>query len=184
MVELSVERLRTAAADYRDHAPFYDVEADRLETLPTAFAEDSFLWKDVEWVVRWYCRRPLDGRERSPENDFRSNEMATIRDAIATARAAETTREATNALLAMDGVDVTVASAFLQFMTPEAYVVVYAPTWRLLADHGELSATWPDAVTPGDYETFLAACADLAEQADLSLVEVERGLWQCAGVWA
>ena len=180
METLGPQRLRDAAATYDEREPFERVEQERLDTLPDAFADGSYLWKDAEWVVRWYARRPLDGRHQAREARFRDNAMAAIESAIDAAQAADDPVDAVNAMIALDGVDVPVASAFLYFMDPERFIPASAHTWRLLAGAGLLAHDWPDAVTPSDYVRFLEACRSLASTTGISLVEVERGLWQLA----
>ncbi len=179
MTELTSDRLQTAAAAYRERQPFYRVEADRLETLPKAFAEGSYLWKDVEWVVRWYARRPLTGEHREPEAAFRENDMGAVERAIDACLAAEGATDKLNALLALAGVDVPIGTAFLQYMDPERYLVMGQPEWQVLREAGRLRYPWPDTVTPADYEAFLVTCQELASEHDLSLLAVGRALWQC-----
>lgn len=181
MTTLSVDRLRTAADAYLDREPFAQVERDRLETLPEAFTEGSYLWKDVQWVIRWYSRRPLTGQDAEREATFRNNGMDEIEGAIEAAQTATDVNDAVNALLAMEGVDVPMASALLYFMAPGRYVPITEPTWTVLAEAGRLDEPWPDACTPSDYERFLEACRSLADDADLPLRDVERALWQLSG---
>ena len=182
MTPLTPDRLRAAAAEYRDNEPFFQVESDRLETLPEAFADGTYLWKDIEWIVRWHARRPLDASHQPVESAFRQNDMDGIDHAIATAQAATGPVDGINALLALEGVDVPTGSAILYFMDPERYLPMMQPTWDVLAEADELPHRWPSAVTPSDYASFLAVCERTAAAADLSLVAIERALWQCSGM--
>lgn len=178
MAGIDRETLREHVAEYEEREAFRIVEDDRLETMPTAFAEGSYLWKDVEWIVRWYCRRPLDGRVHPAEEAFRTNSMDAIEAAIDAARAGDTPAERVEALLALAGVDTPIASAFLQFMDPDRFVVVDGPSWTTLHGAGELAHPYPSTVLPSDYEAYLDACRRLASESELRVVDIGRALWR------
>lgn len=177
MAGIDIEELTDALDRYDRYAVFAQVEDDRLETLPEAFRDGSFLWKDVEWVVRWYCRRPLDGHDRSAEEALRDNSMDEINEAIDTVRAAESIAERIASLTELEGVDVPVGSAILQFVDPESFAAIDRRTWRALVDAGAVDEAYPDRVTLDTYETYLRECHGLAALAELNLVEVARALW-------
>lgn len=167
------------AREYERAEPFATVEHDRLATLPDAFAAGSFDWKDAEWVVRWYCRRflgefPQPDRE-AIETRFRDNDFEAVERAIAAAVRSETTDERLNPLLSLAGVDVPVASAFLTYLDPDAYLTVDERTWGVLHEDGSLSA-YPDPPSSTEYESYLAACRDVAGRVDLQ--SVYRALWR------
>lgn len=177
MGAIDSETVRDALERYPQHAVFARVEDDRLETLPDAFRDGSYLWKDVEWVVRWYCRRPLDGHDRSAEEAFRENGMDEIRDAIDTVHAADTIHERVDALVALDGVTVPIASAFLQFIDPDSFAVIDRRAWRTLHQSGAVDAPYPDPVSMEAYEQFLRECHGIAATADVRVAMVARALW-------
>lgn len=178
MAGIDAQTLRERHREYLDREGLAVVEDDRLETLPAAFADGSYLWKDCEWIVRWYLRRPLESGSRPEEDAFRGNRMNEIESAVDDAVDAESTAERLEALLALDGVDVRIASAFLQFMDPERYAAIDEPCWDALVAAGDLEEPYPDPVRPSDYERYLAACREHADQADLRVVDVGRALWR------
>lgn len=178
MSGLDPETLEKALAEYLDREAFATVEDDRLETLPEAFADGSYLWKDCEWVVRWYLRRPLDGRTNPEEEAFRQNRMTEVEAAIDAAVAGETVADRLEALLALEGVDVRIASAFLQFIDPERFAAVAEPCWDALMDAGDLDEPFPEPVKPSAYERYIDRCSEYAEIADLSVADVGRALWR------
>lgn len=177
MTGIDVEELAGALERYDRHAVFAQVENDRLENLPDAFQRGSYLWRDIEWIVRWYCRRPLAGHDRSAERALRENGMGEIEEAIDAVLAADSIGARVGTLTDLAGVDVPIASAILQFVEPESFAAIDRRTWRSLVDLGALAAPYPDPVTVEDYETYLRECHGLAAMADISLVEVARALW-------
>lgn len=180
MKTLSSSVIHEAAAEYERTEPFYVVESDRLETMPTAFAEGSFVWKDAEWVVRWFGRRALDGTVHPAEAAFRENDSESIRTAIDTAAHTDDVGVAVSSLTALVGVDVPIASAFLQYIDPESSLVCCEPMWNALQDHDELSRRYPDPVGIDEYERYLDTCRAIAEDRDVSLLSLSRALWQLA----
>lgn len=178
MSDIDPQVLRDRASEYADREAFALVEAERLETLPAAFRGGSFLWKDCEWIVRWYGRRPLDGDPHPAERSFRNNRMRAVEDAIEGMVAGTSTTERLEALLALEGLSVPVASAFLQFFDPETYAVMTERTWSVLVRHGYLEQPYPHDPAPSEYEGFLRVCRDLALASDLEVAMVERALWR------
>lgn len=177
MTTIDGESLRDALERYPEHAVFARVEEDRLETLPEAFRDDDYLWKDAEWVVRWYCRRPLDPHDRAAESAFRDNDMGAIRATIEGLEDDSGVVERIESLTALAGVDVPIASAFLQFADPENFTVIDRRCWNTLRRHDRLETSYPADPTGEDYARFLRECHGIAATADLRLVDVGRALW-------
>lgn len=174
---LSEDVIQEALDAYPKHAVFARVEDDRLETLPDAFRDGTHLWKDVEWVVRWYCRRPLDAHDRASEEAFRENGMDAVNAAIEQARTAADIPERIAALTTLRGVDVPIASAFLQFIDPESYAAIDERVWAALREAGAIDQPYPSSVQIEMYDTFLRECHGLAASTDLRVVDVARALW-------
>ncbi|MFP9192527.1 hypothetical protein ACLI4Q_12825 [Natrialbaceae archaeon A-CW1-1] len=181
MAALTTERLERAAAEYAEREPLATVETERLETLPDAFADGSFLWKDAEWVVRWYARRPLRGDAHPAESAFRENDWdaieAAIDDAVDAAEA-DDTRDALEVLTNLSGFDVPVASAYLAYIDPDRYLVVDDRLWETVAAHTDLDPPVPEPIGVDDYLAYLECCRDLARTHELELVAVYRALWR------
>jgi hypothetical protein len=176
--------------EYERREPLYLVERDRLDTMPEAFADGDFVWKDVEWVVRWYYRRDL-GRSShearaAAENQFRENDWETVQDALASAVETTDARTAVQQLRELSGVTVPVASAILQYVAPERYVVVDDRTWSVLHDAGELDEPYPDPPSVGAYLAYLERCRTTANDLEVGLQTLYRALWRLgtADDWA
>lgn len=171
--------------EYERQEPLFLVERDRIETLPEAFRDGTAVWKDAEWVVRWYYRRYLgafpDGERRSAEDAFRENDWGTVQSSLRAALDAETTGEKLRALTALEGVDVAVASAFLLFLDPEAYVPIDDRAWRTLTAAGQVDGDFPDPLTAEAYRTYLSRCRALADEFDVDLLTLYRALWRLGG---
>ncbi|WP_255168042.1 hypothetical protein [Natrononativus amylolyticus] len=179
----TTDRLRAAAAEYERRHPFTIVEDERLETLPTAFSEGSFLWKDAEWVVRWFARRSLSGTPHPAEDAFRENGYDDLEAAITGAESAETVTDAVERLTALEGVDVPIASAYLQFLDPERYVTLDEGAVAALEGAGSLSAfpadaleAYPSPLEPTAYATYLEAVRAVSREHDLDLLRTYRAL--------
>ena len=178
---LETAEVEAAVEAYPDRQPLAAVERDHLELLPKAFAEGDFGWRDAEWVVQWYYRRFLgafpDERRRAREDAYGENDYEAVRAAIDGAVEADRTAERLEHLTALSGVGVEVGSAFLQFIEPEAYLVVSHREWGVLHAAGELDTVYPDPPTAADYERYLATCEALLDRCDCGLVAVYRALW-------
>lgn len=180
-MELTADLVADRADAYPSVQPLSAVEAEHLEILPAAFADGDYGWRDAEWVVQWYHRRFLgafpDATRREREGAYGANDFEAIRGAIAAAADADDSDGGLAALTALEGVDVPVASAFLQFVDPERSLVVGPRTWAVLREAGELTDPYPDPPSAGEYRSYLAICRAVAERCDCTLQELYRALW-------
>ena len=162
---LETAEVEAAVEAYPDRQPLAAVEREHLELLPKAFAEGDFGWRDAEWVVQWYYRRFLgafpDDKRRAREDAYGENDYEAVRDAIAGAVEVDGAAAKLEHLTALSGVGVEVGSAFLQFIEPQAYLVVSHREWGVLRDGGELEAAYPDPPAGPEYERYLATCETL-----------------------
>jgi hypothetical protein len=179
---LDSQLVREKSEEYERREPLYLVERDRLDTMPTAFADGDFVWKDVEWIVRWYYRRDLG---RSPheeraaaENRFRENDWETVQSVLAAAVDAPDARTAVERLRQLTGVTVPVASAVLHYVDPGRYVVVDERPWSVLYDRGELAEPYPDPPSVDAYLAYLERCRETAADLGVDLQTVYRALWR------
>ena len=171
--------------EYEREEPLFLVERDRIETLPEAFRDGTVVWKDAEWIVRWYYRRylgtfPTNERQRV-EDAFRENDWDRVQTAVDTALDAPTVTEKVTALTALEGVDAAVASAFLLYLDPDAYVPVDDRAWRTLVAAGHLEDDPPERMTPAAYERYLERCRGVARELDVDLLTLYRALWRLGG---
>lgn len=182
-MELTATRVREYAREYANREPLYAVEREHVEILPDTFAGDEYGRRDVEWVVQWYFRRYLgaypDKHRREREAAFRNNDFGTVLETLSTVagRPADTSGNLRR-LTDLDGVDVPVASAFLQFTFPDRYVAVDARLWEILRESGELDDSYPDPVGVEEYLEFDGTCQRLAERFDADAWTLYRGLWR------
>lgn len=183
-MELTASLVESKAEEYRRTEPLYDVEEERIETLPAAFSTGEFNWRDAEWVVRWHYRRFLGeyphADRQAAEEAFRDTDFEALLAAVQTATSTDVPETQVEALTALDGVDVRVASAFLLFIDPERSLVVGDREWSVLEAAGELADPYPDPPTPADYERYLEVCRELCDRFDCSAWTLYRALWRLA----
>jgi hypothetical protein len=179
---LARSAIEEEAAEYVEEEPLYPVEQEAIETYPTAFAEGEFGFRDAEWVVQWYYRRYLgaypDREHREGEARFGENERGAVRDAVIDAANAADLAERIERLTELEGVDVGVASAFLQFIDPDRYVAVDGRTWGVLSRAGELADSYPDSLSVEEYRRFLGTCRAVAEEHGVDCWTLYRALWR------
>ncbi|WP_336037609.1 hypothetical protein [Halobacterium yunchengense] len=181
-MELTRDVVETRAAEYADEEPLYAVEREQVETFPDAVRDGEYGWRDAEWVLQWYFRRFLgaypDAERRAVEAAFGENDYEALRDALDAAVSAEAVAARVDALTGLAGVDVRVASAFLQFLFPERHVVVGDREWGVLVAADELADPYPDALDAADYETFDDACLALQQRLGVDAWALYRALWR------
>ena len=182
-MELSRSVVTGEAESYRESEPLATVEDQHLDILPSMFEDGEFGRRDAEWVVRWHFRRFLGefphADRQAREERFRENDFERVRDVLVDLSSLPMA-EALDRLTALDGVDVPVASAFLQFADPDSYLVVGEREWSVLHEAGELPGPYPDPPSPDDYRTYLDTCRELAAAVDCDLVTLYRALWRLA----
>ncbi|MFC5277937.1 hypothetical protein ACFPM1_04025 [Halorubrum rubrum] len=185
-MDLSRADVEAALEAYRSTEPLYTVESEAVETMPDAFRRGEYGRRDAQWVVRWYGRRHLGdepaGEDRSRrEEAFEGADFERVRDAIAAAVEAdrEAYGDAVDALTALPGVDLPVASAFLAFVHPDRFVVVGPYTWETVRDLTDLEGPYPDPPSTGEYDDYLSACDGLADRYELDPWEVYMLVWRC-----
>ncbi|MDG5820478.1 hypothetical protein [Natronococcus sp. A-GB7] len=178
---LSPETVTALADEYPDEQPLAAVEDEHRELLPATLAEGSYGWRDVEWIVQWYFRRFLgrypDAKRRAAEERFDDNEYEDLETAIEGALEAETARAKLESLTELEGVDVPIGTAFLQFLEPDRYLAMSAREWDVLREQGELEEPYPESPDSGDYERYLERCRTIADRCDCELWDCYRALW-------
>ncbi|WP_017344381.1 hypothetical protein [Halorubrum sp. T3] len=189
-MDLSESTVRERARAYTETEPLYDVERQHVETVPETFAGDEYGRRDAQWIVRWYFRRYLgeypDRERREREEAFRDNEFDDVIDALDAAVDAVGVKnddsanvdDALDALTALDGVDVAVASGFLQFLAPSRFVAIDRRTWAVLAAAGELDDAYPDPPSAADYRRFDDACRAVMDRTGVDAWTLYRALWR------
>lgn len=199
---LTESAIRDRAREYAESEPLYDVERQHVETVPKTFAGDEYGRRDAQWIVRWYFRRYLgdypDRERREREGAFRDNEFGDVTDAIGAAvdavgtgataaddppdadhpPDADAVADALDALTALDGVDVAVASGFLQFLAPSRFVATDPRTWRALAAAEALDGPYPDPPSTDDYRRFDDACRAVMARTGVDAWTLYRALWR------
>ena len=189
-MDLSESAIRDRARAYAETEPLYDVERQHVETVPKAFAGEEYGRRDAQWIVRWYFRRYLGGypdrERREREEAFRDNAFDDVIDAIDTAVDAVGVEDdesadidaALDALTALDGVDVAVASGFCQFLAPSRFVAIDRRTWAVLAAAGELDDDYPDPPSADDYRRFDGGCRTVMDRTGVDAWTLYRALWR------
>ena len=180
-MDFTADTVDSLVAEYETTHPFATVEDEHLEMLPPTLTAGDYGWRDLEWVVQWYYRRTLgavpNAERREREAAFAQNEYEAVHAAIDDALAADGTTAKLESLTALSGVDVPVASAFVQFLSPEHFLAVGEREWRVLADREELSQPYPDEPGAVDYVTYLECCRTVADRCSCDLQTLYRALW-------
>jgi hypothetical protein len=181
-MELTRSLLTEKSEEYTDEEPLYPVEAEAIEMYPGTFAEGEFGWRDTEWVVQWHYRRFLgeypESEHRAGETAFGENEFETVREGIEAVVASNDLDSRITRLTELDGVTLPVATAFLQFIDPERYLVIDERTWSVLREVGELDDPYPDTPSVEEYHEFLDTCQRTSEEFDIDLWTLYRALWR------
>lgn len=181
-MDLSPETVSSLASEYRAVQPLASVEEEHLEILPSTFASGDYGWREAEWVVQWYFRRFLgaypDADRRAAEAAFGENDYETVHDAIAGAVDADGAQAKLDLLTDLTRVDVSLASAFLQFIEPSTYVVMSPIEWGVLTEADELTARYPDPPSTDAYHRYLTACNRIASRCECDLWTVYTALWR------
>ena len=189
-MDLTESTIRDRARAYAAAEPLYDVERQHVETVPKTFAGEEYGRRDAQWIVRWYFRRYLgeypDRERREREAAFRDNEFDDVIDALdAAVDAVDVSADespdrdaALDALTALDGVDVAVASGFCQFLAPSRFVAIDRRTWAVLAAAGELDGEYPDPPSAADYRRFDEACRAVTDRTGVDAWTLYRALWR------
>lgn len=183
---LTPARLEEAADRYRQEGPLYPVEAEAIETLPSALARGDVGWRDLEWIVQWYYRRSLgamaDSDRATREARFGENEFEAVLKAIKRAGDAPDARDALEVLTELEGVDILVGSAFCMFIDPQRYVVMSDREWGVLTAADELEGPFPTTPSIADYERYLETCRSIAERLECELWTLYQALrWLSSG---
>lgn len=181
-MELTHSLVETHAKRYQETQPLAAVEREHVEILPEMLAEGEFGWRDVEWVVQWYFRRYLgaypDKQRREIEAAFNENTYEDILAALSSVSQTSDVAEQLERLRTLEGVDVRVASGFLQFMYPDKYIVVDDRVWEGLRAVDELAEPYPDPPSVADYLTYNDTCREIAEEVEVDAYTLYRALWQ------
>jgi len=181
-MDLTRSVVETNAEEYRREEPLFSVEQEAIDIFPSMFAAGDFGFRDAEWVVMWYYRRFLGefshAKRQAVEAEFGENDYETIHQAIADAVSTTDPEAKVERLTDLSGVDVPVASGFLMFTDPEAYVVVGEREWAVLRDAGALSDPYPDPPSTAEYVAYLERCRDLADRFDCDLWTLYMALWR------
>lgn len=174
-MKLTGRRIREAAQAYPEQDGVDIEEEERqLELLPVAFAEGSWTWGDLEWIVGWKSKRTLP--------DFKDNDQDLAEDTVRRALERRSVRQKVDTLQDnLDGVGVPVASALLLFMDPTAYTVIDEKAGGALRDGGHVDAKLSETPTVDEYLTYLGVCHALANEVDVELRTLDRALWVMGG---
>ncbi|MFA9417625.1 hypothetical protein [Natrinema sp. HArc-T2] len=170
-MELTGRRIREAARAYpRQDRVDFEEEERQLDVLPIAFAEGTWTWEDLEWVVGWKSNRVIP--------DFRMNDTELAEDTVRRTLERQSVVEKVETLQNnLHGVGVPVASALLLFMDPIAYTVLDERAWSALQVAGHLDTELSETPTVDEYLMYLGVCHTLANEIDVELRTLDRGLW-------
>lgn len=172
-MDLNGRLIREQARKYPELVDDYDAEIKHLDILPVAFAERSWKWGDLEWIVDWKSRRAA--------GYFEDNNPEHGEDIVEQAIETRGVVEKVETLTELSGVGIPMASAFLVFMNPTAYTVLDIRAWDTLQATEHLDAELSDSPTVDEYITYLGVCHALANKVDVELRTLDRALWVIGG---
>lgn len=169
-MELTSRLIRETARAYpKQDGVDFEEEERQLELLPVAFAEGSWRWEDLEWLVDWKSRRAA--------GYFEDNDPQFAEEILDQAIEARGIVEKVETLTELKGVGVPMASAFLVFMDPTAYTVLDVRAWESLAAVGHIDTELSETPTIDQYLTYLGVCHPLANEFEVELRTLDRALW-------
>ncbi|MFP4589889.1 MAG: hypothetical protein ACLFM8_00305 [Halobacteriales archaeon] len=182
MTDLTADRVAELVEAYEREEPFAMVERERLETLPGAARDGELLWRDLEWIVRWYHRRYLDDRHRGRrarvEAAFRDNPGAILFPAVEAALDAEALPDRLGHLTDLRGVGLEEATAILFFLAPTVDVVMGPREWAGLEAAHLVLRPYPDTPDVATYDAYHRICREHADRVGVDLVDLQRALWR------
>lgn len=115
-------------------------------------------------------------RETGPRI-FPKNDDTVIQEHIERAVHKSSVRDKVEALTALSGIGVPVASAVLLFINPDRFTVIDERAWSVLQETGYLAQELSNDPTVDEYLLYLGACWTLANEYDVSLRTLDRALW-------
>lgn len=186
-MELTARAVERYVDAYREHEPLYPVEQESVESLPRAFRTGEYGRRDAQWVVRWYYRRYLgafpDDERRTIESRFAAADFEEVREAIALAAEAspDEYEAAIDALADLPGANLPVASAFLAFSQPDAFIVVGDREWEVVSSQSDLPRRYPDPPSVEEYDDYLESSRRLADALNCTLRELYMTIWRVSG---
>lgn len=170
---LSQQLLEEQEVAYEAEEDKYTEEIDRLESLPSSFADGSWSREDMEWIVHWKSSRSI--------GYFNDNDDKEVKHLVNDALNANSVSEKVDILTRLDGVQVRMASAILLFMNPDRFTTLDWRTWDVLHENGYLPDEMPDHPTIEDYLLYLGTCRAIANEYDVSLRTLDMALWTLGG---
>ena len=159
-MDLGRRVLQQQEAVYEKEEDQYAEEIEYLETLPEAFKEGTWMWEDLEWIVRW-----------------KMTGLPFVDKAVV----ASSPSEKITHLTEISGVAERMGSAFLLFMNPDRFTVLDWKAWSVLHESGYLPDEMPDDPAVEDYLLYLGACWAIANEYDVSLRTLDMALWALGG---
>jgi len=129
-------------------------------------------------TIRRYLGAYPDEKRRETEAAFDKNTYEDVLTALSGVSQTSEVADQLERLRALEGVDVRVASAFLQFMYPSEYIVVDDRVWEGLRAVGELADPYLDAPSVADYLTYHDTYREILEELDVGAYTLYRALWQ------
>jgi len=142
-----------------------------MRTLGAARRRGHLTPRELEAVCRWKSARAI--------HHVRANTRAAVRGATRAALAARDEGRRMEALLALRGVSVPMASALLTLLRPRRYAVIDIRVWQLLHRAGAVRANARGAgFTVGQWREFLLVVRGLAARLGATPRAVERALFE------
>ncbi|MFO7905477.1 MAG: hypothetical protein ACQESR_17165 [Planctomycetota bacterium] len=158
----TIQELAQLARRYQARYPGED---DELQVLKETVASRGYLTKEeLRAVARW----------KSPRSAWRvdANSEEYVRELTRFALSAETQRARIEILTLLDGVQWPTASVVLHFFHPEPYPILdFRALWSVSVDE-------PNQYRFDFWWQYVQYCRNIAQQAQLTMRELDQGLWE------
>lgn len=162
-----------SAAELTRLAALYNLEDYLFETVSDRFQNDGTLCPyDFFAIVIWKSNRPKTKIKRGLVAAGK-----TVDALMREVNAAPTAQAKVEALLQVDGFGLAMASAVLTVCYPEHFTVLDFRAWEALQHFSVSGLPLPYPQNVDQYLLYCAACRRLADEAGLSLRNLDRALW-------
>lgn len=164
--QLSTEEIRNLAMQYVKESG----DDSEVMAAGTAIREGSYSRENLMTIVEWKLGRP-NGTYFPSIRYIKENTDEAIASSLRAAVHAKTEREAIEACMRLQGVQVRVASAIMMAIYPKRYTVIDV---RSLEELGQSN----DRPSVAYYLQYREACEQIAEARGVELRDLDRALWQ------
>jgi thermostable 8-oxoguanine DNA glycosylase len=160
-------------AELKRLVELYDLETYLFETVSKEFKQKQTLTTfEFFAIITW-----KSNRSKTKVRDGLAAAGKSASDLMKSVSRAEKTEAKVETLRRIGGIGLPIASAILAVCYPDEFTVLDIRAWTTLREVSTetLPSRYPQ--DSGDYLQYCQVCRDLANEAGLSLRNLDRGLW-------